>query len=83
MNADTTGLLTEDQLIELGRIVSGCHKLQDTIKRINDAALHTGIPLRLMPEFHPVLMCNDISVLMHAHEQAEKRIREAAFAAVL
>lgn len=82
MNTDTAGILTDEQLAELGRIVVGCHKIDDAIKRINALALHTGFDLRLMPEYHPILMCNDISRIMYAHGQAEKRIRDAAFAAV-
>ena len=76
------GLLTEQQIVDLGRIVLGIYRIQDVIQRINLLAQETGLPLRLIPEYHAALLGNDISQLMFSHDLAEKRIAAAAFAAV-
>ena len=81
-NRDTSGLLTDYQLVEFGRIKLGIIRLQEHIDKINHAAAQTGVPLRPIQLFPAVLMANDISQLVHAHELAEKRIAAAAFAAV-
>jgi len=79
---DTTGILTDDQVFDLGRIRIGLDKVEEVIENVNALAIETGLPLRLVP-VHPLkLTVNDIVVLMFAHNAAEQRIRAAAFAAV-
>lgn len=75
------GLLTCSQIVELGRIRLGLSRIKEAIERINNLAADTGLPLRQVPEYPLALLANDISQLAFAHEQAEKRIKEAAFAA--
>lgn len=79
---DTTGILTDDQLVDLGRIKIGLHKAEEIIERINTLAIDTGLPLRLIPIYPLKLVSNDISMLFFAYEAAEKRICAAAFEAV-
>lgn len=76
------GLLTEQQFIDLGRIIIGLHRITDAINRVNAMAQEVGLPLRLIPDYPPALMANDISQLMFSHDLAEKRIAAAAFEAV-
>lgn len=79
---DTTGILTDDQLADLGRIKISLWKIKDVIDHVNALAIDTGLPLRLIPAYPIALMSNDISRCAYAHETAEKRIRAAAFEAV-
>lgn len=79
---DITGLLTDDQLCELGRMKAGLFRIRAAIDNLNEAALETGLPLRQIPVFTLGLMSNDISSLAFYHDQAEKRIKAAAFQAV-
>lgn len=82
LEPSTEGLLTPDQFVQLGRVLSGIHRIQDAIERVNKLAQETGLPLRLIPEYHAALLGNDISQLYFSHDLAEKRIASAAFAAV-
>jgi hypothetical protein len=79
---DTSDLLTDAQLENLGRIKIRTQKIRDAIARTNQLAVDTGLPLRLVPDFPLGQLLNDISVLVFAHERAENWIRAAAFAAV-
>jgi len=79
---DLTGILTDDQITDLGRIKIGLHKAEELVEHINTLATDTGLPLRLIPIYPLKLTANDIVVLMTAHNAGENRIREAAFAAV-
>ena len=79
---DITGLLTDGQLVDLGRIRLGLDKITELIEIVNSLALDMGLPLRPVSEVSAALMGNDISRLVCAHDQAEQRIRKAAFAAV-
>lgn len=76
------GLMTDDQIAHLGRIRLGLYKIADAIQRINIMAQESGLPLRLIPDYPPALMANDISQLMFSHDLAEKRIAAAAHEAV-
>lgn len=82
MNASLEGLLTDEQIIELGRIQLGLIKIREAIGRVNSLANESGFSLRAIPDFHLGMMGNDISQLMFSHELAEKRLAAAAFEAV-
>lgn len=79
---DITGILTDDQLADLGRIKIALWKLEELTDVINALALDADLPLRPIPDVSLALMENDISRIAHAHQQAENRIKQAAFAAV-
>ena len=79
---DTTGILVDAQIVDLGRIKIGLMKIRDLIRVVNDLAIDTGLSLRLIPDWPVTLMGNDISVLLCLHEKAENRIKQSAFAAV-
>lgn len=78
----TDGLLTDDEFARLGRIKAGLFRIEDAIQRVNALAIETGQPMRLIDTFPVALMGNDISIIVGAHERAEKRIAAAARAAV-
>lgn len=82
LEPSTEGLLQPDQVVQLGRVLVGIHRIQDAIERVNRLAQETGLPLRQIPEYHAALMGNDISQLFFSHDLAEKRVAAAAFAAV-
>lgn len=79
---DTTGILTDEQLIDLGRIKIALWKIEELIISVNNLALDACLPIRAIPTIPLALAENDISIIVYAHEQAESRIRAAAFAAV-
>jgi hypothetical protein len=79
---DTTGILTDDRLIDLGRIKIGLLKIYDLIESVNALAAAAGLEIRPIPTNPVTLAENDISRIVFAHEQAENRIKQAAFAAV-
>ena len=79
---DTAGILSYEQIEDLGRIKIGLGKAEEIIETVNALAIETGLPLRLVQIYPLKLLSNDISVLMFAHEAAEKRIRAAAFSAL-
>jgi hypothetical protein len=71
-------MLTDEQLAELGRIKLGILRIQDAIDRVNHIAAQTGLPLRQVALWPAILMANDISLLVHAHEVVVKENRAAA-----
>lgn len=76
---DLNGILTDDQLTDLGRIKIGLGKAEELIENVNALATETGLQLRRI-EIYPLrLVSNDISILLFAHNSAEERIRAAAF----
>lgn len=75
-------LLHDEQLENLGRIKIGLVKLKDAIERINILAKNTGLEIRNISTVDLALMANDISILAHAHELAEKAIQERARATI-
>lgn len=79
---DLAGALTDEQLVDLGRIKLGLDKAEEIIEHINNLIIDTGLPLRLIQIYPLKLVSNDISILMVAHEAAEKRIKASALAAV-
>lgn len=81
-DVDTTGILTDEEIFDLGRIRIGLDKAEEIIEHINSLSRETGLPLRQIQTYPLKLMSNDISVLMFAHDAAEQRIKAAAFAAV-
>lgn len=82
MNTSLEGLLSDEQIIHLGRVQLGLIKIREAIERINSLANESGFSLRTIPDYHLGMMANDISHLMFSHELAEKRLAAAAFEAV-
>lgn len=79
---DITGILTDEQFVDLGRIRIGLWKIEELIGIVNSLAADAGLPIRAISTNPIALAENDISRIVYAHEQAEKRIAAAAFAAV-
>jgi hypothetical protein len=79
---DCTGLLTDDDIGDLGKIKIGIVRIRNYIERVNEFARATGLRIRPLSELTAILAENDIIVLMCAHERAEDRIKSAAFAAL-
>lgn len=79
---DLTGLLLDDQLHDIGRVKISLFKIKYAIDAVNTLVVSSGLSVRLISDSFINLMHNDISKIAFAHEQAEKRIRTAAFAAV-
>ncbi|RFC31632.1 MAG: hypothetical protein DID92_2727745640 [Candidatus Nitrotoga sp. SPKER] len=79
---DLSGLMTDCQLQDVGRVKVSLFKIKDALDAVNTLIIGSGLSIRLIPGSFVDLMCNDISVLAFAHEQAEKRIRAAALATV-
>lgn len=77
----TEDLLTEQEILHLGRIKIGLDRIKDATERLNALATESGFALRLLDPIPVALMGNDISILMTAHERAENAIRDAAFTA--
>lgn len=82
------GLLTPEELLLVLKLKQFITRIQDAIDTANHEAarsgltLHDGTPLRKIEMWPAALLANDLSQVMFSHELAEKRIREAAFAAV-
>lgn len=79
---DLAGLLTDDQLKDLGKLRLGLDKILEIAEHVNQLALETGLYLRPVDVLSCHLMANDISRIFCAHFNAEDRIRAAALAAV-
>lgn len=80
---DLTGLLTPDQLEHIYRLKSYIRKIQDAIDTANHEASRLlvlrpdGEPLRRIELWPAALLANDLSMVLFAHEQADKRIAAA------
>lgn len=70
------GLLTDDQLYLLGRMILGIAKVRDAIDRLNDAAAEGGLYIRQADSRSLDLMGNDISMIAARHVAAEKDISD-------
>lgn len=79
---DTTGILHDEQLLDIGLIKISLFKLKEMIDAVNSLASDNGLSIRPIPDTPLALVHNDLSRIVFAHVQAEKRIRTAAFAAV-
>lgn len=77
----TEDLLTDDEIVHLGRIRIGLDRIKEATARLNALAVESGFALRLLDPIPVALMGNDISILITAHERAENAIRDAAFTA--
>jgi hypothetical protein len=77
MHSLLDGLLTDDQLMELGKIRVALDKIDNAIERVNKMIKHTGLDIRTI-EYEHRLPGNDISKLVYASCQAEKAITGAA-----
>ncbi len=79
---DISGILHEGQLLDIGLIKISLFKIKDLIDAVNSLASDNDLSIRPIPDLPIALAHNDISKIIFAHTQAEKRIRAAAFAAV-
>jgi len=73
------GHLTDDQLIILGRMKHGVHKIQDMIKHLNNLSRETGLYFDTVDTVDLMMIVNDISRYAKKHEQAEEQIRKTLF----
>lgn len=74
----TTAQLSNAQLDALGEIIRDCVEGVDLVERINERIFNAGLDIRSVPNFNFFLTKNDISKIMAASLNAEKRNREAA-----
>ena len=79
---DITGILLDEQLLDIGLIKISLFKIKELIDAVNSLASDNDLLIRPIPDIHLELAHNDISRIVFAHTQAEKRICAAAFAAV-
>lgn len=77
---DHSGYLSDDQLMDLGRLKNGLDEIDVLIDHVNLLVADTGLPLRPIPTYHAKLMANDISMLSYTHQQAVQRIQDEAIA---
>lgn len=82
LEPDLTGLLTDYQLEDLGLIKISLFKIKELIDAVNTLASDNDLSIRLIPDLPLELVHNDLSKIVYAHREAEKRICAAAFAAV-
>lgn len=82
------GLLSPEELLSVLRLNQFIVKIQGAIDTANHEAARSGItrhdgsPLRKIELWPVALLANDLSQVLFSHELAEKRICDAAFAAV-
>lgn len=79
---DITGILHDEQLLDIGLIKISLFKIKELIDAVNSLASDNDLSVRQIPDTPLALVHNDLSKIVYAHVQAEKRIRAAAFAAV-
>ncbi len=72
---DYSGLLSDDQILDLGRLKLGLSRIEEMIEVINGLAADSGFELREIPAYFPKLMLNDISRLITRHLLAEHSIK--------
>lgn len=72
---DYSGLLSDDQILDLGRLKLGLYRIEDMIAAVNGLAADSGFELREIPAYFPKLMLNDISRLVRRHELAEHTLK--------
>lgn len=77
---DYSGYLSDDQIVDLGRLKNGLDEIDMLIELVNQLAADTGLSLRPIPTYHAKLMANDISMLAYAHQQAVQRIQAEVMA---
>jgi len=75
-------LLTDEELLLLGRITLGLIRIKDASERLNAIADDSDFKLRRLDLVPIALMRNDIVILIAAHERAENAIKSASFASV-
>ena len=78
---DITGILHDEQLLDIGLIKISLFKIKELIDAVNSLASDNDLSIRSIPDIHLALAHNDLSKIVFAHVQAEKRICAAAFAA--
>lgn len=74
------GILSDSELVALGRIELGIYKIEKLIDHLNALTRATGLPLRHVDKTQLALLENDIVILSKAHELAEQKIKESAMA---
>lgn len=75
-------LLTDAEIMQLGRIRLGLDKIKAASERLNELARETGFEIRPLDLIPVALMGNDLCVLVTSHYRAEQAAKVAAFAAV-
>ena len=73
-----SGILSDSELVALGRIKLGIDKIEKLIAHLNALSKATGLSLRHVERTELALLGNDISRLAKAHEQAELDIKASA-----
>ena len=71
-------ILSDAELVALGRIKLGIIKIEKMIAHLNALTLATGLPLRHIDNTQLALLENDISILARGHELAEDAIKISA-----
>ena len=71
-------ILSDAEIVELGRIKLGINKIDKLIAHLNALTLATGLPLRRIDKTQFALLENDISILARGHELAEDAIKISA-----
>lgn len=71
-------ILSDAELVSLGRIELGILKIEKMITHLNALTRATGLPLRHVEKTQLALLENDICILSRAHAMAEDKIKASA-----
>jgi hypothetical protein len=71
-------ILTDEQLVALGRYQLGLGKLLDATRRLNNLAAENHLTIRAIPEFPIGMSNNDAIRIAFEHQVAEVKQRAAA-----
>lgn len=71
-------LLSDDDLVLLGRIQNGVLRIKDAIDRVNELVVQSGLSIRQIQKVDAALTGNDVYLLLVEHYRAVDEMRAEA-----